>query len=34
MGKINFFLDTMPFSPWAILATRLHLGTPKKLQEK
>jgi hypothetical protein len=25
MGKTNFFHSTMPFSPWAILATWLHV---------
>jgi hypothetical protein len=34
MGKTNFFLSTMPFSPWAILATWLHVGAPQKIQEK
>jgi hypothetical protein len=28
MGKTNFFLSTMPFSPWAALATWLHVGAP------
>jgi hypothetical protein len=28
------FLDIMPFSSWAGLATWLHLGAPQKLQEK
>jgi hypothetical protein len=26
MGKTNFFFSTLPFSPWAILATWLHVG--------
>jgi hypothetical protein len=26
MGKTNFFLRTLPFSPWAISATWLHVG--------
>jgi hypothetical protein len=26
MGKSNFFLSTLPFSSWAILATWLHVG--------
>jgi hypothetical protein len=34
MGKTNFFLSTLPFSPWAILATWLHVGAPQKMQEK
>jgi hypothetical protein len=32
MGKINFFLSTLPFSPWAVSATWLHVGTPQKIQ--
>jgi hypothetical protein len=31
MGKTNFFLSTLPFSPWAILATWLHVGAPHKV---
>jgi hypothetical protein len=23
-----YFLSTLPFSPWAVLATWLHVGTP------
>jgi hypothetical protein len=34
MGKINFFLSTLPFSPWAVLATWLHVGAPHKIHEK
>jgi hypothetical protein len=35
MGKTNFFLSTLSFSPWAILATWLHVGAPQKIiQEK
>jgi hypothetical protein len=34
MGKTNFFLSTLPFSPWAVLATWLHVGAPQKIQEK
>jgi hypothetical protein len=26
MGKKNFFLSTLPFSPWAVLATWLQVG--------
>jgi hypothetical protein len=26
MGKTNFFLSTLPFSPW--------IGAPQKIQEK
>jgi hypothetical protein len=28
MGKTNYFLRTLPFSPWAISATWLHVGAP------
>jgi hypothetical protein len=28
MGKTNFFSTTLPFSPWAALATWLHIGAP------
>jgi hypothetical protein len=34
MGKTNFFLSTLPFSTWAILATWLHVGAPQKIHEK
>jgi hypothetical protein len=34
MGKTNFFLSTLPFSPWAVSATWLHVGVPQKIQEK
>jgi hypothetical protein len=30
----NFFLSTLPFSPWAVLATWLHVGALQKIQEK
>jgi hypothetical protein len=30
MGKTNFFLSTLPFSPWATSATWLHVGAPQK----
>jgi hypothetical protein len=33
MGKTNFFLSTLPFSPWAVLATWLHVGASKKIQK-
>jgi hypothetical protein len=33
MGKTNFFHSTLPFSPWAVLATWLHVGAPQKIQE-
>jgi hypothetical protein len=32
MDKINSFFNTLPFSPWAVLAT-WHMA-PQKLQEK
>jgi hypothetical protein len=28
MGKTNFFLRILPFNPWAISATWLHVGAP------
>jgi hypothetical protein len=28
MGKTNNFLRTLPFSPWAVSATWLHVGAP------
>jgi hypothetical protein len=28
MGKTNFFLSTLPFNPWAVSATWLHVGAP------
>jgi hypothetical protein len=34
MGKNNFFLSTLPFRPWAVLATWLDVGAPQKIQEK
>jgi hypothetical protein len=30
MGKINYFLRTLPFSPWAVSATWLHVGKYRK----
>jgi hypothetical protein len=27
-GQNNFFLRTLPFSPWAVSATWLHVGAP------
>jgi hypothetical protein len=33
MGKTNFFLSTLPFSPWAVSATWLHVGAPQKIHE-
>jgi hypothetical protein len=34
IGKRKKILSTLPFSPWAILATWLHVGAPQKIQEK
>jgi hypothetical protein len=34
MGKTNYFLRTLPFSPWAVSATWLHVGAPQKIHEK
>jgi hypothetical protein len=31
MGKTKFFLSTLPFSPWAVSATWLHVGAPQKI---
>jgi hypothetical protein len=31
MGKTNYFLRTLPFSPWAVSATWLHVGAPQKI---
>jgi hypothetical protein len=31
MGKTNFFLSTLPFNPWAVLATWLHVGAPHNI---
>jgi hypothetical protein len=28
MGKTNYFLSTMPFIPWVVSATWLHVGAP------
>jgi hypothetical protein len=28
MGKTNYFVRTLPFSPWAVSATCLHVGAP------
>jgi hypothetical protein len=30
--KTNLFFGTLPYSPWAMLATWMHLGAPKQLQ--
>jgi hypothetical protein len=29
MSKTNFFLNTLPFNPWAVLATWLYVGKLK-----
>jgi hypothetical protein len=34
MGKTNFFLSILSFSPWAVLATWVHVGAPHKIHEK
>jgi hypothetical protein len=34
MDKTKCFLSTLPFSPWAVSATWLHVGAPQKIQEK
>jgi hypothetical protein len=34
MGKTNFFLSTLPFNPWAVLATWLHVGAPQNIYRK
>jgi hypothetical protein len=34
MGKKNFILSALPFSPWAASTTWLHVGAPHKIQEK
>jgi hypothetical protein len=28
MGKTNYFLRILPFNPWTVSATRLHVGAP------
>jgi hypothetical protein len=32
MGKTNYFWSTLPFSPWAVSATWLHVGAPQKIR--
>jgi hypothetical protein len=34
MYKTSYFLRTLPFSPWAVSATWLHVGAPQKIHEK
>jgi hypothetical protein len=29
MDKTSYFFGALPFSPWAVLATWLHLGAPQ-----
>jgi hypothetical protein len=31
MDKTNLFLSTLPFSPWAVFATWLHVEAPQKI---
>jgi hypothetical protein len=31
IGKTNFFFSTLPFNPWAVSATWLHVGAPQKM---
>jgi hypothetical protein len=31
MGKKSFFFSTLPFSPWVVLATWMHVGAPHKI---
>jgi hypothetical protein len=31
MDKTKYFLSTLPFSPWAVSATQLHVGAPHKI---
>jgi hypothetical protein len=33
-GQNKLLFSTLPFSPWAVLATWLHVGAPQKIQEK
>jgi hypothetical protein len=32
-GQNKLFLSTQPFSPWAVLATWLHVGAPQKIMK-
>jgi hypothetical protein len=34
MGKRNFFLSTLYFSPWAVSTTWLHVGAPQTILKK
>jgi hypothetical protein len=31
MGKTKYFLRTLPFCPWVVSATWLHVGAPQKI---
>jgi hypothetical protein len=31
MDIVNVFLSTLPFSPWVVLATWLHVGVPQRI---
>jgi hypothetical protein len=33
-GQTKFFLSSLPFSPWVVLSTWVHVGAPQKIQEK
>jgi hypothetical protein len=33
MGKRNLFLSTLPFNPWAVSTTWLHVGALQKIHE-
>jgi hypothetical protein len=32
-GEISFFFSTLPFSPWVVSATWMHVRTPQKIQK-
>ena len=34
MGRTNFFSNIVPFNPWAIFSTWLHVGASQKTQDK
>jgi hypothetical protein len=33
-GQNELFLRTLPFNPWEVSATWLHVGAPQKIHEK
>jgi hypothetical protein len=33
ISKTNYFLSTLSFNPWAVLATWLHVGAPQKYRK-